>query len=173
MTCIFCPRTTLMTRKIEHLNENLSENIASQIRPWTDAEWNKWENFIHKEYNILSDDMNQNHFFLNIIPRVIVLHGFGDPLIDKKLASRIKTLTNKGIGTYFSCNPSNISVKKNIEMMEAGLGYLKYSIDSIDNLTHKKLRGKASNFTKAFEKIMETIEEKEKKEFKKQSFVLP
>mgnify|MGYP003954178383 FL=1 len=166
MTCIFCPRTTLMTRKIEHLNENLSENIASQIRPWTDAEWKKWESFIYKEYNIQSDDMNQNHFFLNIIPKVIVLHGFGDPLIDKKLASRIKTLTNKGIGTYFSCNPSNISVKKNIEMMEAGLGYLKYSIDSIDNLTHKKLRGKASNFTKAYEKIMETIEEKEKKNLK-------
>ena len=47
--------------------------------------------------------------------------------------------------------------------MESGLNYLKYSIDSIDNVTHKKLRGTASNYTKAYTKIIETIEAKEKK----------
>jgi len=163
MTCIFCPRTTRMTRGIEHLDYDLSQKIVDQIRPWTDKEWKKWEDFVEKNYGIKKNDMNQNHFFLYIIPRVIVLHGFGDPLLDKKLASRIKILSEKGIGSYFSCNPSNISVKKNIEMMESGLNYLKYSIDSIDNVTHKKLRGKASNYTKAYTKIIETIEEKEKK----------
>ena len=166
MTCIFCPRTTRMTRKIEHLHEDLSQTIVDQVRPWTKEEWEKWENFISKEYGIQKNDMNQNHFFLYIIPRVIVLHGFGDPLLDKKLSGRIRILSKKGIGTYFSCNPSNISVKKNIEMMESGLDYLKYSIDSIDNVTHKKLRGTASNYTKAYEKIMQTLEEKEKRKLK-------
>ena len=166
MTCIFCPRTTRMTREIEHLDESLSQKIISQIRPWTKEEWETWEDFIVKEYGIQKDDMNQNHFFLHIIPKVVVLHGFGDPLLDKKLVNRVRMLSNKEIGTYFSCNPSNISVKKNIEMMEAGLDYLKYSIDSIDNMTHKKLRGKASNYTKAYVKIMKTLEEKEKKALK-------
>jgi len=166
MTCIFCPRTTRMTRKIEHLDENVFQRIADQLRPWTKGEWKTWEDFVAKQYNVQKGDMNQNHFFLLIIPRVIVLHGFGDPLIDKKLANRIRMLSNKEIGSYFSCNPSNINVKKNIEMMEAGLGYLKYSIDSLDNVTHKKLRGKASNYTKAYVKIMETLEEKEKKGLK-------
>ncbi len=166
MTCIFCPRTTKMTRKIEHLDEDLSEKIIDQIRPWTDNEWKTWENFVLKEYGIKKNQMDQNHFFMYIIPKVIVLHGFGDPLIDRKLAKRIRLLTKKGIGSYFSCNPANINVKKNIEMMEAGLDYLKYSIDSIDNVTHKELRGKASNYTKSYNKIMETLELKEKKGLK-------
>ena len=46
MTCIFCPRTTRMTRKIEHLHEDLSQTIVDQVRPWTKEEWEKWENFI-------------------------------------------------------------------------------------------------------------------------------
>tara|TARA_R110000824_G_scaffold232511_1_gene420570 strand:+ start:10075 stop:11163 length:1089 start_codon:yes stop_codon:yes gene_type:complete len=166
MTCVFCPRTTLMTREIEHLNEEVCEKIIDQIKPWTKDEWKTWEDFVAREYGIQDDEMSQNHFFLYIIPKVIVLHGFGDPLLDKKLANRVRSLTKKGIDTYFSCNPSNISVKKNIEMMEAGLSYLKYSIDSIDDLTHKTLRGKSSNYTLAFKKIMETIEEKEKRNLK-------
>ena len=125
-----------------------------------------WEDFVVREYGVQKNDMNQNHFFLYIIPKVIVLHGYGDPLLDKKLASRIRMLSNKEIGSYFSCNPSNISVRKNIEMMEAGLDYVKYSIDSIDNITHKKIRGRASNYTTAFVKIMKILEEKEKKKLK-------
>lgn len=166
MTCVFCPRTTRMTREIEHLNEDIFQKVIDQIRPWSGEEWKTWENFVVKEYGIQKNGMDQNHFFLHIIPKVIVLHGFGDPLLDKKLSSRVKMLSAKGIGTYFSCNPSNISVKKNIEMMESGLDYLKYSIDSIDNVTHKKLRGKASNYTKAYEKIIQTLEEKEKNRLK-------
>ena len=163
MTCIFCPRTTLMTRKIEHLEEDVCDKIIEQMRPWTEEEWAKWEEFVFTEYGIKNTEMNQNHFFFYIIPRVVVLHGFGDPLLDKKLARRVKLLTDKGIDTYFSCNPSNINVKKNLEMMEAGLKYLKFSIDSIDDMVHKELRGKASNYTRAYEKIMTLLKEKEER----------
>ena len=168
MRCVFCPRTTKMTRSIEHLDMHLYKKIVDQLRPWTDLEWQEWIDFTAKEYNVNATDMNQNHFFLHIIPQVIVLHGFGDPLLDAKLAKRIELLSNKDISSYFSCNPANISVRKNIEMMQAGLGYLKYSIDSIDDETHKNLRGSASNYSKAFAKIIDTIEEKEKKNLKTQ-----
>jgi len=166
MTCIFCPRTTLMTRKIEHLNEDVCDKVIEQMKPWTKEEWETWENFVLKEYGIKKTDMDQNHFFFYIIPRVVVLHGFGDPLLDKKLARRIRLLAEKGIDSYFSCNPSNINVEKNLEMMEAGLNYLKYSLDSVDDMIHKELRGKASNYTAAHKKIMTILEEKKKRNLK-------
>ena len=48
MTCIFCPRTTRMNRKIEHLNEDIFQKVIDQIRPWGGEEWKTWENFVVK-----------------------------------------------------------------------------------------------------------------------------
>lgn len=166
MRCVFCPRTTKMTRNIEHLDMSLYKKIVAQLRPWNQVEWQSWLDFTAREYHIHEQDMDQNHFFLHIIPQVIVLHGFGDPLLDAKLAQRIELLSEKNLSSYFSCNPANISVKKNIEMMQAGLGYLKYSIDSVDDTTHKDLRGNASNYSKAYAKILETLDAKAKLDLK-------
>lgn len=159
--CYFCPRTTMMTRGIEDLDLATFKKIASQMRPWTDQEWTRWKKFVKETYNVSEDEMNQNHFFMYIIARTIVGHGMGDPLLDKKLGDRIEILKNNDIGFYFSCNPSNINVSRTIEMMKRGLEYIKYSLDSVDDITHKKLRGRATNFSKAYAKICDVLEQKE------------
>ena len=113
--------------------------------------------------------MSENHFFLYIIPKVIQLHGYGDPLLDKNMAEYVGLLTSRGIPSYFSCNPANINVEKTAEMFENGLSFIKYSIESVDDESHKQIRGAASNFTKSYKKIAQLLEIKKKNNTKRPS----
>ncbi len=163
MRCEMCPRTTMMTRKIETLDTNTFDKVADQIRPFAEEEWEIWQAFVEEKYGIDRNGMSENHFFLHIIPKVLVLHGYGDPLLDKRMPERVKKLTEKGIPSYFSCNPANIDIEKNIEMFESGLGYIKYSIESVDDFLHKKIRGSASDFSGSYQRILRLLEEKQKR----------
>lgn len=166
MKCEMCPRTTKMTRPVETLDKETFIKIVNQIKPFSKEKWKEWEKFVKKNYKISKDDMGENYFFLYIIPKVIQLHGYGDPLLDPNMAEFIKILTEKDFPCYFSCNPSNINVKKTIEMFENGLDYIKYSIESIDDIRHKKIRGAASNFTGSYKKILQLLDIKKEKGLK-------
>jgi radical SAM protein with 4Fe4S-binding SPASM domain len=166
MKCKMCPRTTMMTRKVESLEKHTFLNIIEQIEPIPSDLWNTWEKFVEKEYGINKNDMSENHFFLYIIPKVIQLHGYGDPLLDKNMPDYVRSLHKKGISTYFSCNPANISINNTLIIFENGLDYIKYSIESVDDLIHKQIRGKASNFTQSYRKILKILEMKEKDKLK-------
>lgn len=165
MRCEMCPRTTMMTRSIEHLDMETYKTVIEQIKPFSPSEWQEWEDFVESSYLISKNDMSENHFFLYIIPRVIVLHGYGDPLLDKNMPERVKLLTEKDIPSYFSCNPANINMDKTLEMFECGLDYIKYSIESIDDIRHKQIRGSASNFTESYKSICKLLEMKEKRNY--------
>jgi radical SAM protein with 4Fe4S-binding SPASM domain len=166
MRCKMCPRTTMMTRKIETLDYKVFMKIVEQIEPHSQIKWREWENFVAREYDIAINDMSENHFFLYIIPKVLQLHGYGDPLLDPNLAACVKALTAKKIPTYFSCNPANINIDKTIEMFESGLTYIKYSLESVDDVSHKQIRGFASNFTQSYEKINKLLSLKKEKGYK-------
>jgi len=162
MRCKMCPRTTRMTRKITFLKEDYYENLITQIEPHSKELWAKWEKFCTESYGIAPNDpASENHFFLYIIPRVIQLHGYGDPLLDKNLGKAIETLTKHELESYFSCNPANIDIPRTVEMMSSGLTYLKYSFESTDDMKFKDIRGNAANFTEAFDKTLEVLRLKE------------
>lgn len=163
MKCEMCPRTTMMTRKIETLDLETFIKVADQLRPFSKEEWTKWEAFVLKEYGIPNNAMSENHFFLYIIPKVIQLHGYGDPLLDKNMPKYVKILHEKGFFSYFSCNPSNIDYEKTVQMFENGLDYIKYSMESVDDIVHKQIRGKASDFTESYNKILKLLELKKEK----------
>ena len=165
MRCVMCPRTTMMTRKIETMSIDLFQKIADQLKPFSETEFNQWENFAETNYNIKKNSMSENHFFLYIITKVLVLHGYGDPLLDKDMPNRVAYLKKRNIPSYFSCNPANIDIEKTIEMFENGLGYIKYSIESVDDAKHKEIRGSQSNFTQSFKKIEKLIELKKKNNY--------
>lgn len=166
MRCKMCPRTTMMTRAIETIDEDTFKKIVDQIEPFQEVQWQKWERFVEAEYGIKKTDMSENHFFLYIIPRVIQLHGYGDPLLDKNMPEYLRILSEKNIPTYFSCNPSNINIRKMSRMFENGLNYIKYSIETVDDDLHKKIRGNASNFTKSYNKIVDLLKIKEENKYK-------
>lgn len=166
MKCEMCPRTTMMTRKISTIKQEVFKKIVEQLRPWTTEEWNLWESFVYENYRIKKDDMSENHFFLYIIPQVIQLHGYGDPLLDPHMHEYVKLLSSRGLKSYFSCNPANIDIDKTTKMFDNGLDYIKYSIESVDDARHREVRGDASNFTESYKKILQLIELKEKRSFK-------
>ncbi len=127
MKCPMCPRTTLMTRPVTTMKPELFENIVEQLQPISYSDWLIWEKYVQERYGIYPGEMSENHFFLYILPRVVQLHGHGEPILDKNLPYYIKRLTDKGLQSYVSCNVTNIDRIKLTDMMSAGLGYLKIS----------------------------------------------
>ncbi len=166
MRCEMCPRTTMMTRPIETMTSDLFEKIIHQLRPWNDQEWKTWEDFVQLRYGISKNDVSENHFFLYIIPKVIVLHGYGDPLLDKNIPDYVALMTKQGLHSYFSCNPANINMERTIRTFENGLDYIKYSIESVDDLRHKEVRGQKSNFTDSYKNILKLLDLKAQRNFK-------
>lgn len=166
MVCEMCPRTTMMTRRVETMDLEVFTKVIDQLRPFPETLLKEWDSFVEEKYNTPKDDMSENHFFLYIVSKVLVLHGYGDPLLDKYLPERIKLLTERKIPTYFSCNPANIKVEKTLKMFENGLGYIKYSIETVDDILHKKVRGPTSDFTGSYKKILKLLDEKKKHNYK-------
>jgi len=166
MRCEMCPRTTMMTRPVETMAPELFKCVIDQLRPFSHEQLNRWEDFAESYYGVSRNDMSENHFFLYIIPRVIVLHGYGDPLLDRHIPQYVKWMTERGLESYFSCNPANINMDRTIETFENGLGYVKYSIESVDDLRHKSVRGDASNFTQAYRNILRLLDLKAQKNYK-------
>jgi MoaA/NifB/PqqE/SkfB family radical SAM enzyme len=162
MKCKMCPRTTKMDRPIVTIEKETFESVLKQLKPWSGKEWDTWVEFVKNSYKIYEDDQSENHFFLYIIPKVIQLHGYGDPLLDKNMPDYIKLMNEQGFYSYFSCNPANIDIQSTIKMFENGLSYIKYSIESVDDEKHREIRGDASNFSESYSKICELLDLKKK-----------
>ena len=165
MRCEMCPRTTIMTRPVETMNPELFKSIIDQLQPFSKEQLARWENFAEDYYGVPRNGMSENHYFLYVIPRVIVLHGYGDPLLDKNIPQYVKWMTERGLESYFSCNPANINMDRTIETFENGLGYVKYSIESVDDLRDKSVRGDASNFSEAYRNILTLLDLKAKRNY--------
>ena len=166
MNCFMCPRPTKMTRKVMDMPMDIFEKTITQIHPWSNLEWYQWKHFVEQYYNIKQNDMSENHFFLYIIPKVLVLHGYGEPLIDKHIVERVERCTELDIPSYFSCNPWNLkNTEQGIKLMDAGLDYIKFSTDSADDFSIKQIRGKQANFSDSFNKIKQLIKLKEENSY--------
>ncbi len=166
MRCEMCPRTTMMTRRVETMKPEFFQQIVAQIKPFSPETWCRWEEFVAEKYGVRQGEMSENHFFLLVIPKVIQLHGYGDPLLDRNMGRYVKLLSDAGFESYFSCNPANIDVVRTLEMFENGLSYIKYSIESVDDAEHKTIRGEASNFSESYSRILRLLELKKQNGYK-------
>lgn len=163
MRCKMCPRTTMMTRALEDIDRETFEKTISQIKPHSVKQWSIWKEFCENRYGIAeNDEPSENHFFLYVISKVIQLHGYGDPLLDAHMDEYVRLLSEAGFPTYFSCNPANINMDRTRRMLDAGLSYIKYSIESVNDDEYKRIRGNAANFSSSYRDILEVIEYKHK-----------
>lgn len=158
MHCEMCPAPSKMTRPRTTMSQMMFERVVDQLKPWADHEWALWEKFVTRKYKISPNDKSENHFFLYIIPKVITLHGYGEPLLDNQIVERVRYLTQKNIPSYFSCNPWNIRIDQGTKLFEAGLDYIKFSTDSADDFSIRQIRGKQANFSDSYRKILKLLD---------------
>lgn len=167
MKCKMCPGPTQMTIPRVTMPLPLFTQIVDQIRPYTEEELNQWRAFAEEYYGIQDKGMSENHFFLYIIPKVLVLHGYGDPLLDKHIVERVRLCTERGIPSYFSANPWNLKdLSVGEELFRAGLGYLKFHLESTDDDVIRDIRGKQASFNSAYNMIRELLKIKHKNNYK-------
>ena len=166
MKCVMCPRTIYMTRKNIWIDDDTFEKMLNKIKPY---DKNKMENFwewLEKEAKFDHREVSENGFYFSVVSRCLILHGYGEPFLDKFLIKRLKLCKEKNIPTYFSCTPATMTVEKAVQAMEAGLTVLKFSLDAMDDESIKSIRGKKANYNESIEKILKLIEIKNERGFK-------
>lgn len=73
--------------------------------------------------------------------RVVAIQRAGEPLLDKKIVSRVRRLKQAEVkNVSMSTNISMLTEDKAIELLEAGLDEIMLSIDSIDKHNYQKMR---------------------------------
>ena len=102
---------------------------------------NDWErNYPIMRDNVwdkVSDDIIENKRFL----KRVSLYRDGEPLIDKKMPKRINKFFENGIkNTSIATNVSLLNEKKATDLLEAGLGMVIFSIDSLKKEVFEKIR---------------------------------
>ena len=69
----------------------------------------------------------------------IVLTGFGEPLVDKKLELKVEYAHNKGLRTYFISNASLLTRDRAKRLIEAGLDELRISYYGMKKETYERV----------------------------------
>jgi radical SAM protein with 4Fe4S-binding SPASM domain len=151
--CLFCPRTNNMTRPVKTMKPSVFKNVVNQLEPHSDDLWHKWVRFAQNYYGVPQTEQSEDAFFLYIITRAIVLHGYGDPLLDPHIPEYVGLLSERNIPSYFSCNPANIRKDRIQKSFDNGLSYIKFSIDSLTD----SVRGMDA-FENDYPQIMRVLE---------------
>ena len=166
MKCIMCPRTIYMERKNIWINDELFEQMLDSVKLHDEKELDNFWKWLKDETNFDHKEVSENGFYFNIVSRCLILHGYGEPFLDKYLIKRLKACKDRNIPTYFSCTPATMTVEKAEAAMEAGLSVLKFSLDALNDEEIKKIRGKRADFDNSINKIHKIIEIKKKRDFK-------
>jgi molybdenum cofactor biosynthesis enzyme MoaA len=89
--------------------------------------------------------MNQRQYersideVVQIGARKVVLTGFGEPMLDKRLEQKIAYAKSKGLSTYIITNGSVISSKRARDILEAGLDEMRVSFYGMGPETYNKV----------------------------------
>ena len=109
-------------------------------------------------FNKISDELIENKRYL----KRVSLYRDGEPLIDKKLSKRINKFKENGIdNTSIATNVSLLNEKKSYNLLNAGLGIIILSIDSLKKDIFEKIRVRL-NFDEVIENAIKFFEIRDK-----------
>jgi len=166
MKCVFCARTIYMKRKNIWIDDNLFEKMLDNVYVHKNDNLNDFWEWVEKDAKFDPKEVSENGFYFSVVSRCLILHGYGEPFLDKYLIKRLEACKKKKIPTYFSCTPATMTVEKAVKAMEAGLTVLKFSLDAMDDDNIKSIRGRKANYDESIEKILKLLEIKKERGFK-------
>lgn len=110
--CIMCPRSRhAPIRQNLEMTDKIFEKIVKELKHHT------------------------NHV------RRVTPQGYGEPILDKKLPSRIAQLKDAGIPEVFiSTNASLLNEERSRAILESGLDQVDFSVDAISKETYERIR---------------------------------
>ncbi len=82
----------------------------------------------------------------------VVLHGLGEPLLNKELPLMIRHLKERGVTVLFNSNGILLTEKRGQALIDAGLDEYRLSMDGATRETYARVRG-----VDAFEKIWRNV----------------
>jgi radical SAM protein with 4Fe4S-binding SPASM domain len=71
----------------------------------------------------------------------VVLHGLGEPLLNRELPEIVAYLHARGVYTLFNSNALLLNEKRGHALIEAGLNELRVSLDGATPVTYARVRG--------------------------------
>ena len=166
MKCVMCPRTIYMTRKNIWIDDNLFEQMLDNIKVHEKKDLDNFWSWLEKDANFNPNEISENGFYFSVVSRCLILHGYGEPFLDKYLIKRLDACKKRNIPTYFSCTPATMTVEKAVKAMESGLTVLKFSLDAMDDETIKSIRGKRADYFDSIMKIKTLLKIKKERNFK-------
>ena len=166
MKCVFCARTIFMQRKNIWINDDLFEKMLDKVKVHKDENLNNFWSWLEKDGKFDRKEVSENGFYFSVVSRCLILHGYGEPFLDKYLIKRLEACKERNIPTYFSCTPATMTVEKAVKAMEAGLTVLKFSLDAMDDDNIKSIRGRKANYDESIKKILKLLEIKKERSFK-------
>ena len=109
-------------------------------------------------FNKISDELIEYKRYLERVS----LYRDGEPLLDKKLPSKINKFTEAGFyNTSIATNVSLLNEKKSRELLESGLGLIVMSIDSLNKDVFEKIRVRL-NFEQVRDNAIKFLELRDK-----------
>ena len=155
-----------MERKNIWINDNLFEDLLDKVKVHKNQDIDDFLSWLKNNTNFDPEERSENGFYFSVVSRCLILHGYGEPFLDKFLIKRLEACKIRNIPTYFSCTPATMTVEKAKKAMESGLTVLKFSLDALDDENIKSIRGKKANYEESVKKILELIKIKKENGYK-------
>lgn len=86
----------------------------------------------------------------------IVLTGFGEPMLDKRLEEKIAYANGKGLSTYFITNASALTPRRSRKLMDAGLSEMRVSFYGMRSETYNAVM-QGLDFDRTMKGILEFL----------------
>jgi MoaA/NifB/PqqE/SkfB family radical SAM enzyme len=83
----------------------------------------------------------------------VLLHGIGEPLLNRDLPRMIRHLKDRGAAVLFNSNAITLGPRLRSELIESGLDELRVSLDATTRETYRRVRG-----VDAFHKVVANLE---------------
>lgn len=130
-TCVMCPRSKKMTRKLGYMDMALYHRVIDEITTFSEP----------------------------VRSKEIELFHFGESLLHPELSAMVAYGAERSLKMVLSVNAPHLSPEKSEELLAAGAYKIILSLDGYDEESYRAIRGKVADYQKAKRHIDHLLQE--------------